>query len=80
MTQCQTNFPVKMMCRMLGVPTAGFHECLGREPSSQTQRREAMGEVLEEIFPRHKRRYGAPRVKLALNAAGVDCVKNIWPS
>lgn len=76
MAQCRAEFPLTMMCRVLGVSRAGFYDWLGREPSAQARRREAVGEALEAVFYRHKRRYGAPRVKLALNAAGVDCSKN----
>jgi putative transposase len=65
-----------MMCRILGVSRAGFYEWLEREPSAQAQRRVAVGKALEAVFYRHKRRYGAPRLKRALNAEGVDCSQN----
>jgi len=35
-----------------------------------------VGKALEAVFYLHKRRYDAPRVRLALNAASVDCSKN----
>ena len=54
MAQCRSEFPVKMMCRILGVSRAGFYEWLNREPSEQAQRREAVGEALEAVFHRHK--------------------------
>ena len=76
MAQCRTEFPVKMMCRTLGVSRAGFYEWLSREPSEQAQRREAVGEAMEAVFYRHKRRYGAPRLRRELNAAGVHCSQN----
>ena len=76
MAQCRSEFPVAMMSRVLGVSRAGFYEWLQREPSSQAQRRESVGTVLEEVFYRHKRRYGAPRLKRALNAQGLDCSEN----
>jgi len=76
MAQCRSEFPVAMMSRVLGVSRAGFYEWLQREPSSQAKRRESVGTVLEEVFYRHKRRYGAPRLKRALNAQGLDCSEN----
>ena len=76
MAQCRSEFPVAMMSRVLGVSRAGFYEWLQREPSSQAQRRESVGTALEEVFYRHKRRYGAPRLKRALNAQGLDCSEN----
>lgn len=76
MAQSRSNFPVVMMSRVLGVSRAGFYEWLKREPSAQAQRREEVGEALEAVFHRHKRRYGAPRLRRALNAAGVGCSQN----
>lgn len=76
MAQCRAEFPLTMMCRILGVSRAGFYDWLGREPSAQARRREAVGDVLEEVFHRHKRRYGAPRLRRALNDKGVGCSQN----
>lgn len=76
MAQCRSDFPVAMMSRVLGVSRAGFYEWLGREPSAQARRRERVGKAVEEVFYSHKRRYGAPRLKLALNAQGLDCSEN----
>jgi hypothetical protein len=76
MAQCRSSFPVTMMSRVLGVSRAGFYEWLNREPSAQAERREKVGRALEEVFYSHKRRYGAPRLKLALNARGLRCSEN----
>lgn len=76
MAQCRSDFPVMMMSRVLEVSRAGFYEWLNREPSAQAQRRDRVGKELEDVFNRHKRRYGAPRLKRALNAQGLNCSEN----
>jgi len=76
MAQCQLEFPVKLMSRMLGVSRSGFYDWLKREPSVQARRRESVGELVREVFYRHKRRYGAPRLRRSLNAQGVRCSQN----
>ena len=65
-----------MMSRVLEVSRAGFYEWLKREPSAQAERRQRVGKALEEVFYSHKRRYGAPRLKRALNAQGLECSEN----
>ena len=65
-----------LMCRTLSVSRAGFYAWLKREPSDQAQRRQAVGQALEQTYYRCKRRYGAPRLTRELNAQGVACSEN----
>ena len=69
-------FPVRSMCRMLGVSTAVYYDWFDREPSATDKRR---GELAEEIRTAHaevKRRYGSPRMHAELNARGHGCSVN----
>ena len=76
MERCRGEFPVVLMSRVLSVSRARFYAWLKREPSAQAERREAVGEVLEEVYYRCKRRYGAPRLTEELNAWGIGCSAN----
>jgi len=76
MAQRRYEFPVVMMSRVLSVSRAGFYAWLEREPSARSQRREALARHLEQAYHRYKRRYGAPRLTLELNAQGMSCSEN----
>ena len=76
MKRCRGEFAVVLMSRMLSVSRAGFYAWLKREPSAQAERREVVGEVLEQTYHRCKRRYGAPRLTQELNAQGIGCSAN----
>ena len=65
-----------MMCRLLSVSRSGFYAWLRREPSLQAKRRAQMCLVVQELYHRFKRRYGAPRIALELQAHGVPCSVN----
>lgn len=65
-----------MMCRALSVSRAGFYAWLKRPVSARDQRRVAVGCAVEETYTAFKRRYGAPRLTVELNAQGVRCSRN----
>ena len=67
------DFPVSLMCRVLGVSRSGFYEAQKREAR---QRERADQRLLLEIRSIHrssKRRYGSPRVHAELKAQGIRC-------
>ena len=65
-----------LMSRVLSVSRAGFYAWCKRKPSAQAERREAVGEALEDAYYRCKRRYGAPRLAEELTARGIGCSAN----
>ncbi len=65
-----------LMCRVLSVSRSGFYAWLKRPLSAQAQRRQEMMAVLDYLYHRFKRRYGAPRLAKELRADGVPCSKN----
>lgn len=65
-----------MMCRVLSVSRAGFYAWLTRSVSSRDQRRIDVGTAVEATYTAFKRRYGAPRLTVELNAQGIDCSRN----
>lgn len=76
MERCRGEFPVELMSRLLSVSRAGFYAWRKRTPSAQAERREVVGEALEQTYHRYKRRYGAPRLTEELNALGIQCSPN----
>jgi len=64
------------MCRLLKVSRSGFYAWLSRPVSRRTQTRLRVSEAVEATFIGFKKRYGAPRITLELNAQGVPCCEN----
>lgn len=65
-----------MMCRVLSVSRSGFYAWLSRPLSGRAQRRAWVGEAVEAAYVRYRKRYGAPRLAVELNAQGVTCSLN----
>ncbi len=65
-----------MMCRVLSVSRAGFYAWLSRPVSARDERRTLVGTAVEEAYTTFKRRYGAPRLTVELNAQGIGCSRN----
>lgn len=65
-----------MMCRLLSVSRAGFYAWLNRPVSQRAQRRHRVSEATEATFIGFKKRYGAPRITIELNAQGIVCCVN----
>jgi len=70
------NYPVKRMCRWLDVSKSGFYRWRDREPSQRALQREALRVAVNDTYYEFKRRYGAPRITLELNEAGIPCSLN----
>jgi putative transposase len=69
-------FPVRLMCRVLGVSSAGYYAWIDREPSSADQRRDELAQEIRTAHADVKRRYGSPRMHAELNARGHACSLN----
>ena len=65
------RFPVRLMCRALGVSVAGFYAAHQRAPSARGQADERLRVQVRAAHTKSRRRYGAPRVHEALKADGV---------
>ena len=69
-------YPVRSMCRILGVSSAGYYAWIDREPSAADQRRDELAEEIRAAHADVKRRYGSPRMHAELNARGRACSVN----
>lgn len=73
----RTEFPVAVLCRVLGVSRAGYYARRTRSPSAAATRREELVEAIRAIHaePR-KDTYGSPRVTRDLHARGIAVGEN----
>lgn len=62
----EKRYPIKKMCRWLGVSTAGFYEWRTRPESATAQRRAYLGELITAIFDASDQTYGHRRVHAQL--------------
>ena len=68
MNDHQAIYPVRTMCRLLGLSPSGYYAWRGRGPSCRARENAALtGEVLE-IHARSDGTYGAPRIHAELRS------------
>ncbi len=70
------RWPVRLMCRVLGVSPGGYYDWRGRPTSRQVQRREALVVAIKAVHGEVKARYGSPRIHAELVARGEPCCVN----
>ena len=66
----KATYPVRVMCRMLGVSRAGFYVWQTRPPAARTQADQRLGVEIEAIHAETRQRYGSPRVHAELRGRG----------
>ena len=66
-------FPVKTMCRVLGVARSGFYAWSSRKTSMRHQRRAELDWQVAQAYSARKGRSGAPRLCHDLREAGWPC-------
>jgi putative transposase len=64
-------FPVRMLCRLVGVAVSGFYAWLRRGPGRHREHDRRLGVRIGAIFAASRRTYGSPRVHAELRAQGV---------
>jgi putative transposase len=66
----QAEYPVRAMCRVLGLSPSGYYAWLRRPPSRRAIQDEALLRELERIHKRSRRTYGRPRLHAELVGNG----------
>jgi putative transposase len=66
----KASFPVKAMCRVLGVTRQGYYAYATRPPSTRVQQDAALCETVREVFDASGATYGSPRVLGVLKQRG----------
>jgi len=65
-------YPVRMMCRVLGVSRSGFYAWVSRRPSLRVREDKIIKEKLRAAHAQSGGTYGSPRLVLDMNDAGID--------
>lgn len=67
------TYPVRVMCRVLGVSASGYYGWRHRPPSARAMANITLLGDVRRIQARHQGRYGSPRMHAALRAEGRSC-------
>jgi len=70
------QFPLRVMCRVLGVSTSGFYARRRRPPSVRHRRREDLTRRIRTAYAQARGRYGSPRVYQELRQQGQQVCEN----
>jgi putative transposase len=69
----RANYPVAVLCRMLGVSKSGYYAWRSRPPSERRRQDALLTEKIREIHSRSRETYGYPRVHAELRSLGIVC-------
>lgn len=67
------GYDVQLACALLGVSRAAYYAKCHMIDSKRRRDDERMAPLIERIFRRHKRRYGARRIRAELSSCGHRC-------
>ena len=70
------RYPVRMMCRLLGISASGYYAWRTRPESARTRQDRELMPKIRRIFEASKGVYGSPRVHAELVAEGVMAGRN----
>ena len=70
------EFPVKLMCKELGVSTSGYYAWRGRLPSKREMANRALTAEIKDAFEESRETYGSPRIYQVMRKRGLMCSKN----
>ena len=71
MSEHQAVYPIRAMCRVLGVSASGYYAWQQREPSAREQANAELRGRIEAIHAKSRGTYGVPRVFAELKDEGV---------
>src|SRR5206468_1064934 len=69
------EFPVELMCRVLGISKSGYFAWTTRDHSPRESRRNELVVKIEKIHKGSRNTYGSPRVFRILKGMGESCSK-----
>ena len=67
----KANFPIDVLCEVLGVSRSGFYAWRARPPSAREKSDERLTVEITAAHAKSQRRYGSPRVHRALRRKGI---------
>jgi len=69
------RYPVRLLCRALGVSPTGFYAARRRAPSARARRDQVLRLHVRAAHAKSRRTYGAPRVHAELQALGMPVAR-----
>ncbi|MQA91958.1 MAG: IS3 family transposase [Gemmatimonas sp.] len=66
----QAEYPITLMCRVLGISRSGYYAWRKRSPSPHSQRDERLRERITRIHGKSRGTYGRPRIHAELKEEG----------
>jgi putative transposase len=66
----RATFPVRRLCRLIGVAASAFYAWLRREPNRRARDEVVLVAEIREIFEQSGKTYGSPRIHAELRARG----------
>jgi putative transposase len=72
----RVHYPVRRLCRVLGVAASGYYAACARQPSACARRQAQLSAQIQAIHTQSRATYGSPRVHAELNAQGERCCRN----
>jgi len=72
----EDQFPVKRMCRVLGVQRSGYYAWRKRKPSTREEANRALLAVIQTEYQKSRQTYGSPRLYVVVRRQGVRCGRN----
>jgi putative transposase len=67
----ETGYGIRSICTVLGAPRSSYYHAAS--PTATELSDQEIGERIEQIFHRHRRRYGYRRISQDLNEADIRC-------
>jgi putative transposase len=68
----QQDYPIKTLCRVLGVAQSGYYAWRQREPSRRSQENTVLGERIVRLYQANRQVYGSPCIHAALRARSAN--------
>ncbi len=62
MKQHQADYPVRAMCRVLGLSPSGYYAWLSRPPSARAKRDAELIGKIRRVHEANRKVYGRPRI------------------
>jgi putative transposase len=72
----EAEFPVTIVCQVLGVSRSGYYAWRDRPVSGRQTRQAELAAEIRQVHEVSRGTYGSPRVHRELQAQGVPCAKN----
>jgi putative transposase len=73
MQKHSAEFSIALMCKVLDVSRSGYYDWLTHKPSKRELANQALDMKIKDIYKKHKKRYGSPRITKELKLNDEQC-------